>query len=529
MRNGYFRLVNDPDGYGVAMFQPQDGGEDIQKGELLGYLDGLGISYDRKKIEIQLMDEMDGVCHIGSGPCPVCPESYKLNVSSDCMTAYVRFIPPSETGTRMSMEDFLKDLKSKNITSGIREEILFSHFTSGGVYCTDLLVAKGEEPVQGEDAKIEYCFNTDLHRRPLQREDGTVDFFHMTTINQCKKGDVLARITPEKNGQPGYDIYGVEIRPKEVHKKFHKYGRNIELSEDKLLLTSKVDGHVSLIDGQVFVADVYTVEGVDVSTGNLDYEGSIQVNGDVAANYEVKAGGNVIVNGLVEGATITAGGNIIISRGMNGMQKGYLKAGGDIIVKFLENTRVAAGGFVETEAILHSNVSAGGEIRVEGKRGVIIGGYVQAGTRLIAKTIGGEMGAATIVEAGVNPLLKAQYKRLQKALEEAEKTAADAQVILDNFKDNVSKGFQYKEGQLKYMMSVKKLVEEKNLEREQVNARLEKCRAMMEVQRMAEILINNEIYPGTTIIIGDASRTIQSDFHYCRFVREEGEVTLKPL
>lgn len=529
MRNGYFRLVSDSDGFGVAVFQPQDGGEEIQLGELIGYLDGLGIGYDRKKIEKQIMDEMDGVCHLGSGPCPVCPESYKLNVSSDCMTAYVRFMPPSETGHRISMDDFLKDLKFRNITFGIREEVLHSHFASGGVYCTDFLVAKGEEPVQGEDATIEYCFNTDLHRRPSQREDGTVDFFHMTTINQCKKGDVLARITPEKIGQPGHDIYGVEIRPREVHKKVHKFGRNIELSEDRLTLTSKVDGHVSLIDGQVFVADVYSVEGVDVATGNLEYEGSIQVNGDVAANFEVKAGGNVIVNGLVEGATIIAGGNIIISKGMNGMQKGYLKAGGDIIVKFLENTRVAAGGYVETEAIMHSNVSAGGEIRVDGRRGVIVGGYVQAGTRLIAKTIGAEMGATTIVEAGVNPLLKAQFTRLQKSLAEAEKTAADAQVILDNFKDNISKGFQYKEGQMKYMRSVEKLVEEKNLEREQLNARLEKCRAMMEVQRMAEILIQNEVYPGTTIIIGDASRTVQSDFHYCRFVREEGEVTLKAL
>lgn len=529
MQNGYFRLVSVPDGYGVAIYRPQDGGEEIQLGEILGYLDSLGIVYDRKRIEMQLMDDADGVCYIGKGPCPVCSESYQLNVSEDGMTAYVRFIPHSETSHRITLDDFMKDLKYRNITFGIKRESLQSHFGAKATYCTDILVAEGEQPVQGEDARIEYYFNTDMHRRPSQREDGSVDYFHMTTINQCRKGDVLARIIPEKQGLAGHDIYNAEIKPRDVRREQLRFGRNINLSEDGLVITSQVDGHVSLVDGQVFVSDVYISKGVDVSTGNLDYEGSIQVDGNVAENFEVKAGGNVIVNGLVEGARIIAAGNIIISKGMNGMQKGYLKAGGDIIVKFLENTRVAAGGYVEAEAIMHSKVSAGNEIRVEGRKGVIVGGYVQAANKVTAKNIGAGMGATTIIEVGVNPLLKTQYSRMQKALEELTKTVKNAEVILDNFKDKLKKGFQYNEGQLKYMRSVAKLVEEKSAELQQMNQRMERFRAMMEIQKQAEVVINNEIHTGTTIIIGDSSRTIQSDYHYCKFIRDKGEITMKPL
>lgn len=529
MQNGYFRLVSDLDGYGVALYRPQDGGEEIQLGELLGYLDGQGIGYDRKKIEMLLMDDADSVYHIGQGPCPACPESYQLTVSDDSMTVFVRFVPPSETGSRMTLDDFMKDIKLRNITFGIKMESLQVHFSANSMYCTDILLARGEDPVQGEDARIEYCFNTDTHRRPAQREDGSVDFFHLTTINQCRKGDVLARIIPEKPGKPGHDVYGAEIKPRDVRKEYHKFGRNIELSEDKLIITSMVDGHVSLVDDKVFVSDVYMTQGVDVSTGNLDYEGSIQVEGNVAENYEVKAGGNVIVNGVVEGAKIVAGGSIIISKGMNGMQKGYLKAGGDIIVKFLENTRVAAGGYVEAEAIMHSRVSAGGEIRVDGKRAVIVGGYVQAGVKVIAKTIGAGMGSATIIEVGVNPLLKTQFNRMQSTVEDLTKTITNAQVILDNFKVKLSSGLPVNDSQMKYMRSVAKLVEDKKVELDQVNERMERFRSMMEIQKMAEVVVNSEVHPGTTIIIGDASRTIQSDFHYCRFVREKGEVTMKPL
>ena len=60
-------------------------------------------------------------------------------------------------------------------------------------YCEDIVIARGKEPVQGKDARIEYFFNTDLSAKPKRNEDGTVDFFHLDTINHCKEGDVLAK------------------------------------------------------------------------------------------------------------------------------------------------------------------------------------------------------------------------------------------------------------------------------------------------------------------------------------------------
>ena len=529
MQNGYFRLVSEPDGYGIAIYPPQDGGEDIRLGDLIGYLDGLGIGYDRKHIEMQLMDEIECVCHLGAGVCPSCPETYDLSVDEDCMTAIVRFIPPSSTGMRITLNDFMKDIRLKGITFGLQMESLQHHFSTAGVYGTDIVIARGQEPTQGEDAQVTYCFNTDMHRKPAQREDGTVDFFNLTIINQCRKGDVLARIIPAKPGTNGYNIYNQTIKPREVRSEVLKFGKNIELSEDKLIITSMVDGHVSLIDGKVFVDDVYQVKDVDVSTGNLDYEGSIQVDGNVTENFQVKAGGNVIVNGLVEGAKIIAGGNIIIAKGMNGNQKGYLKAGGDIVARFLENVRVAAGGYIEADAIMNSRVSAGNEIRVEGRKGVIVGGFVQAGVKVTAKTIGATMGASTILEVGVNPLIKTQYSRIQKAVEDLHKTITNAEVILQTFREKLAKGVEVSEGQVKYVRSVAKLVEDKNVELTQMSQRLERFRAMMEIQKLAEVVVNNEVHPGTTIIIGDATRTIQSSFHYCKFVREKGEITMKPL
>ncbi len=529
MENGYFRLVNEGRGFGLALYQPSDGGEEIHIGEIVEYLDGLEIGYDREEIETSLGRAKNLVCHLENDECPSVPETYRLTIEEDRMKATVRFIPASETGERLTYDDFLKDMRSRDISFGFQTGELLDHFQSKGIYCTDLVVALGKGPVAGEDAKIEYMFPTEQHRRPAMKEDGSVDYFHLTTINQCRKGEVLARVIPEKPGIDGHDIFGKAVKAKAPKPAMLKFGRNIVLSEDKRSITSAVDGHVTLVDGKVFVSDVFEVKDVDVSTGNIDYEGSVHVSGNVTENYEVRAGGNILIDGLVEGAKVVAGGNIIIAKGMNGNAKGFLKAGGDVIVRYLENTRVVAGGYVQADAVLHSRVSAGTEVIVEGKKGVIVGGYVQAANRITSKSIGASMGSSTILEVGVNPLLKTQYSRVQKAVEDDTKTVKNAKVILANFKERLSGGKQYSESDLKYMKSVANLVDEKSAELEELRSRLEKLREMLTVQNQAQVVINDEIYAGTTIIIGDVSRTLQSDFHYCKFGREQGEVRMLPM
>ncbi len=529
MRNGYFQLVNYENGYGLKLFPPDDTGDVLRVGEIADYLDGYGIAYDRNKLEMMVMDEKEAVYFLGNEPCPVYPESYMLDIAEDKMSATVRFIPPTEAGSRITFDDFLRDLRLRDIVYGIQMGDLQEHFQSEGLYGKDIILAKGKEPTPGVDASIEYFFNTETHRRPRVCEDGSVDYFTLTTINQCKKGDALARIIPEIPGIDGSDIHGNRIKAKEPKRITLKFGQNIGLSEDKRTIFTQVDGHVTLLEDKVFVSDVYSVKDVDVSTGNLDYQGSIQVDGNVSANFEVKAGGNVIIEGLVEGAKIIAGGCITIGKGMNGAAGGMLKAGGDVMVKFLENARVVAGGFVHSGAILHSRVSAGTEVIVEGKRGLIVGGYVQAAKRIEAKSIGASMGATTILEVGVNPLIKTQYTRLQKTQADTMKTVQNAEVILETFKEKMKKGAQFNESQLKYMKTVAALVEEKTAELRELDIRLEKLRKMMETQKQAEILVNNEMFPGTTIIIGDATKTIHTSYHYCKFVRDRGEVRMMSL
>lgn len=531
MENGYFQLINvAPGGFGIKFFPPKDGGEPLPIAELTEWLEFQRIPYDIKVLNQFLASGRELACQVGAGGCPAVRETYKLTVSPDGMRAVVRFYPPSENGERMNLNELMTDLKYKNIIFGIQMQEVQEHFQTAGKYCTDIVVAKGKEPRQGTDAKIQYFFNTDLKIQPTMREDGSVDYFHLNMINPCHVGDVLAKIIPEDVGEEGVTIFGGRVKPREVKRAVLKYGHHVELTPDKLAIKSLVEGHVMLVEDKVFVSDVYTVENVDLSTGNIDFSGSVQINGNVSANYVVRSGGNVVINGVVEGAHIYAQGNIVIARGMNGMGKGTLDAGGNVIAKFIEGATVSAeNGYVNTESIMHSDVSAGDEIVVNGRKGLITGGHIQAARKVTAKVLGGEMGAHTIIEVGVNPALKREYIQIQKEMTELTKNIRNAQPVLANFTEKRAKGANFTQEQMKYIKSVAAELEQNKTQLIELNTKLTELQQQMDDQKKASVEVTGEVYPGTTIVIGESSMVVQSSFKFCKFERVNGEVKMLPL
>lgn len=527
MKNGYFQLETDAGVTKIRIIPPGAEGEKVRINEVADYLNSRGYVYDLPALNraIESM-ELTSVPVSGALGNPE-RESYYLSVSEDNMTATVRFYAPSVNGELMTYEEFQKDLEFRYITYGIHEDALRAFFEGGKrEYCTDIIVAEGLAPRHGEDARIEYYFNTDLSTRPAQKEDGSVDFFHLNTVSHCKEGQELARIIPADEGDYGYNIQGERIRPREVKRVSLKYGRNIELSEDRHSITSLVNGHVTLVDGKVFVSNILELENVDNATGNIDYEGSVEVKGNVCANFEVRARGNIVVRGVVEGAVLAAGGDIIIERGVNGMGKGILAARGNIISKFLENTNASAGGYVSTDSILHSKVYAGTEVNVSGRKGFITGGQVCATNLISAKMLGSSMGVSTIVEVGAQPEIKNRFYELQKQVAEDQKTLKSVQPILEAYEQKKNMGMQIDKEKLKYILSLKQVQSQKTQELEKDMEEIEHLQNLIENKNNAQVAVSGEVYPGTKIVISEVSMVIQKPVQFCRFVKKFGDVKM---
>ena len=53
--------------------------------------------------------------------------------------------------------------------------------------------------------------------------------------------------------------------------------------------------------------------------------------------------------------------------------------------------------------------------------------------------------------------------------------------------------------------------------------------AVISVSKESSVRITGDIYPGTTIIIGDVSMNVQNSYKYCKFERVNGDVKMMPL
>lgn len=529
MTNGYFQIIHKEDGTYLKLVPTKVENQSFTIGELIEYLSFRDIVYDIKELNRTILDCKE-VTEYKLNANVVRPfrESYSLQMSEDKMQVIMRFYASSEGGEQMSTEEVIGDLRSRNIRYGIHSDAIMEYFREKN-YCMDIIVAEGKAPRHGKDAEIEYMFPTDRKAKPDVREDGSVDFLSLNTICHCKEGDLLARLIEADPGEDGMNVLGEVIKPRNVKRDHLKFGRNIELSEDRTEIRSMVNGHVTLAGDKVFVSDLLEVENVDLSTGNIEYTGSICVLGNVFSGLTVKATGDIEIRGVVEGALVESGGNISIARGMNGMGKGKLVAKGNIISKFLENAEVEAGAFVSTESILHCKVHAGTEIEVTGKKGFITGGNVMASNKITVKTLGSPLGAPTVIEVGINPALKREQVEMQKVLQEAKKTLSTIEPVIAAAIQKKTQGIEIPPEQMTYIQQLITTRAQKKDEVAEATMRLEELDDIIIEGQNPCIIVTGEVFPGTKICIMEVSMVVKDSMKYCRFIRSQGDVKMTAI
>lgn len=524
--NGYFQLDCLPNGTYLKIFREKGGGQPINLNELAEYLSKKGILYDIADLNRKILAISDtGSIQLDSIKRYPEREMLSVKISEDKMEAVCRFFPPSVNGSLLSKEDILSDLNSAKVCYGLDNDAIEAYI-SNRIYCTDFVLAKGKAVRHGTDASIEYFFNTDLRAKPTLKEDGSVDFFNLNTVNHIQKGDLLARLTREDSGTPGIDVTNGVVKPRDVKRLMLKYGRNVLLNDDGTEAFSEVSGHAMLVEGKIFVSNVYEVENVDASTGDIDYDGSVKINGNVNTNFTVKAKGDIEVMGVVEGATLIADGNISVARGINGMGKGNVLAGGNIIVKYVENATLTSGGYIQSEAIMHSKASAKTEIIVDGKKGNIAGSYVSARDSISVKMLGSQMGSDTTVQLGIDPSMKQRMEFINSEIEKANKQLAQLLPVLDAFKQKTAKGVSLSPEQNKTFQDMSQAANQLLEQREDNLIELDDIKDALSSDTVSQLIVKDVVYSGTKICINDVSLTLKADYKFCRFIKDRGDVKM---
>jgi uncharacterized protein (DUF342 family) len=441
-------------------------------------------------------------------------------IAKDEMSAEMLLLPPCGKGHELTPEELLGIVRGKwGVVYGLDEQAVKSAAESRKYY-ERIPIATGTPPQAGEDGKIVFLFNTQHSYAPKIAEDGSADYKSLSIFEGVREGDILVTATPAGEGTEGFTVKGNRLAPKKGAAAKLPKGKNVRVSEDGMSLIAARSGRVDHVDGRVEISDVYRVKGdVDMSVGNIQFDGDVIVSGNVISGLTIEALGMVEVWGYVEGATLIAGGDIVLKNGMQGMDKGRLCAGGNIVARFLEHCEIEAKGNIFSDYIVQCKVTACGSITMKGKWGKIIGGVVRAGKGITANFVGSPSNEVTVVELGSSPDLRARCIRL-----EATKNQIKAQLDKVNSlyrviptRDDTSERQQMRQ----------KLIDAKDQLQQQYDATLCEIEALS--QKLAEhsgarLHVFKTIYPDVKVVIDSCSMTIRSQIEFSTFLYREGEV-----
>lgn len=459
------------------------------------------------------------------------PAEVEIKISDDALSCSLRVLPPLGPLPLPSVEELEKFLREHGVVEGIKRDVLDE--LSRGMHLRQWVeVARGREVTHGRDAAINY--KVDLTRlKPKETGEGRrVDMKDLGTVINVLKGQELAEKIPPVAGEDGLTVMGKPIKAQVGKDKNLPAGPGTEVSPDRLRLYASQDGHLSVKDGKLCVSPIFEVKGdVDYGVGNIQFVGPVVIHGSVREGFSVKAGGDLFVEGVVEGATLSCEGAMNIKVGVRGTGKALLESKGDFRCPYLDQAKVVCGGDVYvSEAITHSMVSARGTVVVQGsKKGQIVGGRVQAGMEVVCETLGSDMGTKTEVVVGVPPELLEERKRLSEALKELKGKMAEVDTNLGylkkmeerNLLDDQKRALMVRLTRAKFQIQGQVSISEGRLKA--IEEEIERSKSVGRVR------VKGVCHNGVVVSIRGMNYIVRSDQRFVSFVLEEGEIRIKPF
>jgi uncharacterized protein len=326
----------------------------------------------------------------------------------------------------LTYQILMKALSDLKIVKGISRKRLNSLVSQcnegvpGQVYQN--VIAKGLPPRNGRPSKLQPLVQNALERilRPQQIGSARVDMRNLGDVICVKKGTELLRRLPPSKGRAGLTITGAKIAPKPgVWLSFRPGEGTIISDKDENLLLADISGMPKFKDQKMWVDDTFICKGVNVGTGNINYDGAVLVNGDVTEKMQIIATGDVTINGFVESAHIQAGGDIIITEGAMGKVNDnvteystQLFAKGSVHVQHGQGLDINCNGNVTIgRQLAYSRVTCKGEVTVgaiDKPNGNIFGCIIKCTNKLTAGTVGAISGSNLSIDFsdGFNSLLE---------------------------------------------------------------------------------------------------------------------------
>jgi len=461
---------------------------------------------------------------------------FSLSVSDDFLIAYLSITSPSG-GNAVEESQVSTAMANRGFTQGITHDAIRAAIVSCNA--DKILVARGISPKQGTDTTFESLVPEAKDIRPKVNDDGSVDYHEIGAFITVNVGDKLMRRLPSTAGTNGIDVYGKVISATAGKDLSYANGLcGVETDpDDANVLIASIGGQPEIIEAGAKVHPVINVKNVDMGTGNIDFNGTVKITGDVSEGMKIYATGDILINGMVEGAELSADGDIIINKGVigrgearsadgePGVGAAQLTSGGSIEARFIENALVEAAENVTVgELVSHSEIIAHNQVVIGkkgAKKGHILGGKVQARMRVTAQVIGSQANIQTLVQVGSNPELREKRVQLKAGLQEKMQEYEKLTTLISrlrNQKDEKSKAIL-----VRALSTLKKL----NTNIKEITEQQEILTAQDELISESKVTVGKHAFPGVVITVCDSTHSVRDRTEAGEFLLDEDYVQFR--
>jgi len=443
-------------------------------------------------------------------------------------------------GKIVSMDDAKIALQKAGVTKGVNrdalEQCLGQQFEQQPGAQYSAIVAHGQRAKDGTDARfVRLCMTAqDRILSPQEKDGGKVDMRDLGAIITVKPGSPLMKRIPATEGSQGYSVFGdvIEAKPGKNFEIEVLEGTKISEKDPNLLIADAKGVPVALPRG-MRVDDVLCYNDVDVSTGHIEFDGSVIISGDVKDGMKIKATGDITVLGFVESADLQSENAITIVQGAIGRKvtedldfSCFIRAKRSISIGYAQYVCIETQQdlLIEKQA-LHCNLSSRRLIRIgkgDTPRGKLIGGKVLNALRIETGELGAPSGTKTHIAIAQS---FHELKEKQTEFKLFEKRLAEKAIALNNAKAKAEKA---PETPQKTAYLNKLAANEKQLnvhyQRNQRNLRL----VHQKLQRLlmsSRVKINDLMHPGIEVTIARDSKQFTRIYPPHMVKLDEGKIT----
>lgn len=422
---------------------------------------------------------------------------FQIQLSEDEMCATLSYASRPE---QLDREQFLAQLKASGITYGINTDVVDAIVADDTDKKRRVCIAEGKKPQRGKDGWYEFFFEKEEDLAIRNTGTDTPDYQLSGKLMVVNKGQKLMQYHAAEFGKSGFTVTGKFLMGQKGTELQVIHGYGFTFFKDKKIYAAAMDGKMEYQDHQLIVTPLHVYDEVikTTKTGIIEAEGSVYVKGNVGSRTQIKATGDILIDGSVETAELESGGNVYIRKGMNASYKGKIKAKGDVYAQFLEAVEVTAEGNIYANYSMDSQLKTSRNIYLTGSKGALVGGSASAEQGMQMRRAGNSVGSKTNVYFGafeetrrIAIGLDEQIKRTKEEIEMLVKAQSE---LKKKYDPEIYNGMEISVKIENGLYTKRKELEEFLANKEIMDQKLEKC-------ERAEVLIMDEVYDGVTFEI----------------------------